>query len=214
MPWNSVWPNGNQSVKQNETPGAQNTTYTETTMNVDHFWNIGTNEDGHHQFAQMPAFEVGGSPGSPTLATGMDGVYFNRLKTISESVAQQDVQPYYRNDSAIMQLLGIRACALFDVDGVGTVTLQYNHNVSTVVRQAAGRFEITYTTALPSDNYFVNGGAMKNTTNAVFEPLIVSVTGGASVAARKNTGACIVLTALPTGVLADPLQAWFVMFGG
>ena len=87
MPWNSTWPVGSISVKANRVVGQQNTTYIETTMGNsivgtnttatrDHFWNVGTNEDGRHRFIQSPKFTVGGNPADPVLGTGMDGVRY------------------------------------------------------------------------------------------------------------------------------------------
>lgn len=87
MPWNSIWPDGASSVSANEIPGQQNTTYIETTMGNsvvgtnttstrDHFWDVGSNEDGRHRFIQSPAFTVGGVPTDPVIGTGMDTVRY------------------------------------------------------------------------------------------------------------------------------------------
>lgn len=101
MPWNSVSPNGALSVKNNRTPMNQNTTYIETTMGNsvvgtntvatrDHFWNVGSNEDGRHRFIQSPKFTVGGVATDPVIGTGMDGVIY--LKGTGSGV-----QVFYRN---------------------------------------------------------------------------------------------------------------------
>lgn len=90
MPWNSTSPVGSISVKANRTIQQQNTTYTEVTMGNsiigtntnttrDHFWNVGSNEDGRHRFINSPAFTVGGSPADPVVGAGMDAVLY--LKT-------------------------------------------------------------------------------------------------------------------------------------
>jgi len=211
--WNTTFPDGSKSVKSNKTIGQQNTTYTKTTLNVDHQWHVGTDEDGHHKFAQMAGYETGGTPDDPTLATGMDLVYFAKLKTAAEAVAQQDVQPFARVSTNIMQLLGIRAMALFDVSG-GVATLKYGHNIASVAWQATGRFLITYTNALPSINYLVLGGAIKNTGATSYETLIAGVSGGVSVLSVKNTANCLCVTKDTSGAANEPTQAWFVMFGG
>lgn len=107
MPWNSTWPVGNVSVKNNRTTGNQNTTYIETTMGNsvvgtntvttrDHFWNVGANEDGRHRFIQSPAFTVGAVPTDPVIGTGMDGVSY--IKTVLGRV-----QGFYRNAQGIYQ---------------------------------------------------------------------------------------------------------------
>ncbi len=101
MPWNSNSPNGTLSVKANRAPMNQNTTYIETTMGNsvvgtnttstrDHFWNVGSNEDGRHRFIQSPKFTVGGIAADPVIGTGMDGVSY--LKDTSAGV-----QIFYRN---------------------------------------------------------------------------------------------------------------------
>lgn len=93
MPWNETWPIGNVSVKSNRTSGNQNTTYIKDTMgkdivgtnsNVvrDHFWDVGTNEDGRHRFINSPAFTVGGNPTDPIVGDGMDATLY--LKTTND----------------------------------------------------------------------------------------------------------------------------------
>lgn len=93
MPWNSINPNGGVSVKANETIGQQNTTYTETTMNNDHYWNIGSNEDGRHKYVNMP---VQGS--DPSISTGMSGIVY--LKSDGSRV-----QGFYRNVNGIYEFI-------------------------------------------------------------------------------------------------------------
>lgn len=107
MPWNSTAPLGSVSVKANRIIQQQNTSYIETTMGNsivgtntastrDHFWNVGSNEDGRHRFVQSPAFTVGAVATDPVLGTGMDGVAY--LKTILGTVQQ-----FYRNAQGIYQ---------------------------------------------------------------------------------------------------------------
>lgn len=90
MPWNSTWPVGSISVKANRTIGQQNTTYIETTMGNsivgtntavtrDHFWNVGSNEDGRHRFIQSQGFTstaVAPNDVYPALGAGMQTVIF------------------------------------------------------------------------------------------------------------------------------------------
>lgn len=224
MPWNTVFPLGSVSVKANRTIGQQNTTYIEVTMGNsivgtnttstrDHFWNVGANEDGRHRFVQSPAFTVGLLPADPVLGTGMDSVLYSKLKLAAESVAQQDVQPFFRNASAIMQILGIRACAVFDVSGAGVITMQYSHN-GTVTRNAEGNFQMTFTTALPSINYLMLGGGIRDSTSssavAEFAPKAAT-----SVTNSKSTSRCLFnFVSGSAGNLIDPIQGWVVCFGG
>jgi len=108
MAWDAASPDGTISVKANRTQMNANNTYTQTTMGDsvvgtntvttrDHFWNVGTNEDGRHRFIQSPAFTVGGSPTDPLVGTGMDGVLY--LKTTNTRA-----EWFHRNSSGIYQV--------------------------------------------------------------------------------------------------------------
>lgn len=220
MPWNTVAPLGTVSVKANKTILQQNTTYIETTMGNsvvgtnavttrDHFWNVGSDEDGRHRFIQSPAFTVGGLPVDPVVGTGMDSVAYSKLKLAAEAVAQQDVQPFYRNASAVMQILGMRACVVFDATGV----IAYSHNVSSVVRTATGRYTITFTTSLPSVNYLVSCGAMRSDSGGTL-PTIVSVASGAVLANAKTAADLKIVTSSRGGSLLNPIQTWVTCYGG
>jgi len=223
MPWNTVFPLGSVSVKANRTIGQQNTTYIEVTMGNsivgtntnttrDHFWNVGSNEDGRHRFMQSPAFTVGGLPVDPVLGAGMDSVFYSKLKLAAESTSQQDVQPFFRNASAIMQVLGIRACAVFDVSG-GVVTMRYSHN-GTVTRDAQGKFRLTFVTALPSRNYLILGSGVRDTSSSS-DVVIFAPRGAETVTDSKSTTRCLFNFVSDTaGNLLDPLQGCVVVFGG
>ncbi len=93
MPWNTTYPDGSKSVKQNETPGQQNTTYTKTTMNNDHYWDFGSNEDGRHKYTNMPV-----QASDPSIATGMDGIHY--LKSDGSRI-----EGFYRNANGIYQYI-------------------------------------------------------------------------------------------------------------
>lgn len=87
MPWHSTFPVGNTSVRANRTVGQDNTSYIESTMGNsivgsnttstrDHFWAVGSDEDGRHRFIQSPAFTVGSAPADAVIGTGMDTVRY------------------------------------------------------------------------------------------------------------------------------------------
>lgn len=220
MPWNSTAPVGSISVKANRTILQQNTTYIETTMGNsivgtntvttrDHFWNVGSDEDGRHRFMQSPAFTVGGLPVDPVIGTGMDSVMYSKLKLAAEAVAQQDVQPFFRNSSAIMQILGIRACAVFDAVGV----IAYSHNVSSVVRTGTGLYTVNFTTNLPSQNYLVSCNAMRQNSDQDL-PVIGSVASGNVLANAKSVSFVKIVTSNRGGDLLNPLQTWVMCYGG
>lgn len=103
MVWNSLSPDGTKSVKQNTTPMQQNTAYTETTLNNDHYWNIGTDEDGHHKSVQMKNFinSAVGAPADAPIATGMDACVY--LRTVSASDSR--IQGFFSNTNGIYQFI-------------------------------------------------------------------------------------------------------------
>lgn len=223
MPWNPVWPIGNLSVKANETPGTQNTAYIETTMGNtavgtqddttrDHFWNVGSFEDGRHRYVCSPAFTIGGNPADPVIGDQMDGVSYIRFKTAAESTAQQDVQPFFQNATSIMQLLGMRACIVFNFNGAITSTV-YAHNVDSLSRTATGKYTLNFTTALPSINYLVLGAAIRNSSSTSDE-LMFMMQGSQTVTNVKDVGSCKFQFQSTSGTLRDPLQAWVICFGG
>ncbi len=124
MPWNSTWPIGSTSVKANRIQGQQNTTYIETTMGNsivgtntnatrDHFWNVGTNEDGRHRFVQSPAFTVGGNPADAVIGTGMDSVLY--AKTTNGRV-----EWFSRNAQVIYQWLPSYITGTVTISGNGS----------------------------------------------------------------------------------------------
>ena len=112
MTWQTTAPVGSSSVKTNRNILQQNTSYIETTMGNsvvgtnttstrDHFWNVGSNEDGRHRFIQSPGFTVGGLGTDPVIGTGMDGVIY--LKTVNTDVGR--VEGFYRNTNGIYQFI-------------------------------------------------------------------------------------------------------------
>jgi len=221
MIWSSTSPDGNQSVRANRALMAANTTYTETTMNVDHFWNIAT-KDGHHKQVQMPKTETGGVPSDPSITTAMDGLIYLKKKISDEAADQQDVQPFFMNETGggptahIMQLLGIRAMGVFDqTTSNGAVTLQYGHRC-TVARSSKGIYVATFFSALPSDNYLVLGGGISKIGDSGTSLPCVFQLPAATTLATKTIAAVTFLTTTSTAQSAvqDPLQTWFVVFGG
>ncbi len=91
MTWSTTAPDGSKSVKANKSIIQDNFTYIQQTMGnqvvgtnpspqtaLDHFWNIGANEDGHHRFIQTVGF-VDSTPqvsAIPVRSAGMDCVLY------------------------------------------------------------------------------------------------------------------------------------------
>lgn len=223
MVWHSTWPLGTDSVRANTIPGQDNTNYIKSTMNLDHFWDSGTNKDGHHQFTQMPQSGTASVPTNPALATGCDGVYYCKAKSAVESPSNQDVQPFFQDVKSLnlpdltpqfMQLLGIRVMAMFHLVGIGVV-IDYQHNLTSIVRNGVGTFTATFPT-LPSSNYLVLGGMIRN--GAIGDIGTFNVRGATSATspATKTTTTLQFITETISGSpeATDPLQCWFVIFGG
>ncbi len=109
MPWNSTAPLGSVSVKANKVIQQENTTYIETTMGNsivgtntnstrDHFWDVGSDEDGRHRFINSPAFTVGGVAADPVIGTGMDTVLYPKT-------TNGRVEWFHRNVNGIYQFI-------------------------------------------------------------------------------------------------------------
>ena len=224
MVWNSLWPDGAQSVKTNQATGAANTTYIETEMNKDHYWKISGNNDGHHQWVQMTQSGTAAVPVDEPLATGMSGIIYSKAKSEAEvDTGNQDVQPFFTSNktvdvpgtSQVMQLLGMRACCLFtgrDTDGF--CTIKYNHNVTSVERTAIGQYDIIFADTLPSVNYLVQGGGVRTATTAKHIVLFGIRTPTALLSEVKTDGTMKAITTRPDDNLTDVIQGWFYCFGG
>lgn len=216
MPWNESWPNGAVSVADNATTGQENTTYIKTKMNLDHYWGAEGDEDGHHKFVQCPKSETGGTPTDPTVATGMDGALYLKQKESADSDVHQPVVPFFKDGAAspaILEMLGIRVCSYFSVDGAGAITQLYKHNLTSVTG-AGGAYVATFP-QLPSANYFVFGGGIAKTAAAITpnKPLSFSIRGS-SAASNVKTDTSFVFETVVSGALQAPLECWFIVFGG
>jgi len=200
MVWHVVAPDGTKSVKANETILQENTTYIKTTENTDHYWHVGADEDGHHQQVQMVKKGV-----APTLDTGMD--------TLLYAFDNVETETFLRNNTSIMQLLGIKACVLFNYAAGAAQTIVYSYNVTSVSKTSTGKYTVTYTTALPTNNYLVLGNAVRNNADTG-KGIQLSLQGSVAVNTVKSTALCKIVTNSQAGSVVDPLQTWIVCFGG
>jgi hypothetical protein len=222
MAWQTDAPDGTKSVKSNNTILQDNTNYTKTTQNVDHYWDTSTNQDGHHNVVEMDQQGTSASPTEASLSTGMDGVIYCKSKSSSEAPDNQDVQLFFKNNkdvdtpgvTQIMQLLGIRAMGVFDsTTSNGAVTLQYSQNC-TVNRDALGVYTVTFGTNVASDNYLVLGNCIRN--NATAKNVGLFTMSGSTSLALKTVSSfefrTFSFSGSPSAI--DPTQTWFVVFGG
>lgn len=229
MGWNGTSPVGSQSVKDNRTIIQDNTTYIENTVGQDHFWNSGGTTDGHHKYMQTVATNIASTSVATNtlLQTQMNLVYYSRLKTPTEATtaSAQTCQPYVKNAGSdveatpfplgVMQLLGIRAMGLFEVSIGNAVTVLYSHNILSISRPNEGVFPILFSVAdpLPSPDYFVLGGAIGRS-NQEIDFVLPAAVADDPTDFKSTTGLTIYTQQRATTTQLDPLQAWFVCFGG
>ena len=222
--WNEGTPDGTKSVSVNTPKMLENTAYTKAKLGLDHYWSSGDDtKDGYHKYAQMTE-NGGATPVDPTLGASMNGIYYSKRKVVAEATdaAALTAQPFYLNGAtSVMQMLGIRAMVLFDIDTTTyAITTKYSHNVKTiaasgVVRDAAGLFTITFINALPTANYFVMGGGFANTGPGVgspSSPVTFSTGSFNDRTTSKTTALCKIIA--KGSVITDPFQVWVIMFGG
>jgi hypothetical protein len=192
---------------------------------------VGTDEDGRHKWVQTVATNDADSTLTTNVAraTGMDLVYFSRFKTAVEATANQDCQPYVKNLGAaleatpyplgVMQLLGIRAMAVFDVVQAApyTVSIVYGHNASAITFTldlgVPNIYTLTFTNALPTANYLVLGGVVcaNATSDAAY---FVLPSAGALTNTKSTTSVKFQFKSVGSTASRTPLQGWIVVFGG
>lgn len=171
MAWQSVFPDGTKSVKDNETIGQQNTTYIETYMNADHFWKSDGSKDGYHRQANMVNLDV--DPAS--LPSLIDGQFYVREKTADEAPSNQLTEPFFAQLNGAGMLynqLGFRAILCWSNPGVSPIpqaNILYSHNIALqsaspkgLVRDGVGLYTINFLNPLPSSNYAVIGTAWRS----------------------------------------------------
>jgi hypothetical protein len=206
----------------------QNTTYIDDTMgnsthtSNDHFWNIGVDEDGHHRAVSMERYAntYTGAPTSPDIPTGMDSTTFT--KTIgSEPALMFRNLPYLvpgvEDQRSVMQLLGIRAYAVFNYVAGGDATVQTlicSFNVTSVLRQGNsptfGRYSVNYSTALSNANYMLLGGGIAG---GLSTPCTFSASG-ATLGNKTGSQGLFLLYSGTTATTNAILQGWVIAFGG
>lgn len=152
MPWNTIFPDGSKSVKQNETPGQQNTTYIKTTMNNDHYWDIGSNEDGRHKYVNMPT-----QASNPSIATGMNGIMF--LKSDGTRI-----QGFYRNNTGTVADDVYQFIPAFKSGTANNITNSFS-DVAAVPANVYGEIKMFITAA--NGNLTVQDGFFKSSGTAV-----------------------------------------------
>lgn len=236
MTWSSTAPDGTRSVKANESILQGNTTYIQNTMgNIvnnttntnavrDHFWNVDPSLDGRHRYINMPTYTISGTAADPLLGASMQSVTYTKTRPFSPTNATNDVGLYFKNSDApqIMQLLGIKACILFDITPVGNnaitpvVNYAFNATVSQIsawTSQVDRTFTINFTNALTSDKYFVLAGSILTQGQSQQQPIVYPAFATGTVKTQSLLKMYFPGSGQGSGANM-PLQAWVMCFGG
>ena len=194
-------------MKDNRPRGNTNMQYIDDKMKLDHFWDEDATKDGYHKQVDMPNLAV-----DPIAlpSVGVNGQIYVRQKTALETSSTQLTEPFFASlDGATLkfaQLLGIRACAVFDASG----TIVYKQNVTSVVNNSPGFYTVNFTNTLPTVNYLVLGAGIRSSA----AELLFSMVGNASLASVKTTSFVKIKFQSDGGTGHNPLQGWVVCFGG
>ena len=85
MTWTPVFPTGPRLISQSIVPFQQNWAFLAANIGTDHYFNTGTNTEGHHRFVQMA------NGGNPVIQAGMNGVSYVKVAGTAAS------WPFFRN---------------------------------------------------------------------------------------------------------------------
>jgi hypothetical protein len=214
MPWNDDVITGSNSVSANKTPLNQNSQYVKSNVGKNHYWNgkfidngstiTRAGLDGFHSHIELPAFENPvGTAADPTLSSGIDGAFY--VKEVTKEDTNIEDIPLYKSDNSTPQILGHRAAVNFE----GT-TIKWQFNVATVTSPSEGVYLITFSNALPSNNYIVSGTAYRNGT-----PLVISIdANGSTYGTNVTTTTLRVRFTDSSGNAKNITQASLLVMGG
>lgn len=94
MPWNSTWPIGTSSVKNNRLPGQENTDYIKNTLRIDHYWDEGASFSGRHRQVSMQ-----GTSSDLPLGPASGNMWY---RLVSATIPRYEM--FYRNVDNIYQV--------------------------------------------------------------------------------------------------------------
>jgi len=214
MVWTPNWPDTTKSVRTNGPTGSANSAYIDTTMNLDHYWNAGGTDDGHHKWAQMKDLTT--DP-KLSLIAGDYGMICAKAKAAAESPDNQDIQPFYVNENTnapvstqLMQLMGIRSCGLVTITpgAPPTVVTNYSHNMTSITYVETGVYTVTFP-LLPTANYLPFVMALRNGAAGLSAYATIGAT------TKTTTGFNILVQRQEDiSTRTDPAQLWYFVFGG
>lgn len=92
----------------------------------------------------------------------------------------------------------------------GTAVINSSFNISSITRNASGRYTMNFTTAMTSTGYAVVGSMESTTGNNTMQ--LYATSGGGSAPDVKTTSACMVNYS-QGGTLGDPYSGSFIVLG-
>lgn len=149
MVWTRIVVDDTKSVAFNATTLNGNAAYIEDSMQLDHYWDEGSNLDGHHRVVQMP-----NEASDPSLATDMDAAFYVKDDADSKTVG------FFRSAEGVYQFVPRFAS--------GTVSLP-NTNLTTITAVPANVYgEIVMWTTASSGTIQVQSGFFVSNGTQVF----------------------------------------------
>ncbi len=174
MTWNSTWPLGSASVKANRLTGNQNTSYIESTLKVNHYFN--ESPAGKHKFVSLPIYV------DPGTAAGEGAVY---TKNVTDPILGSSPELFYRRESngSPIQLSGVTA----DVMNGRTYILNgllFQWGQSTQSTNGIVKFPVTFT----GNPFSIQCTVLLNTTSRLFIQVMTISATQFTVACRDSGG--------------------------
>jgi hypothetical protein len=169
----------------------------QTIISADHQLNLtAAANDGYHNIVHLTQQ----APSGVLAATGR--VFVKSVSGV--------IQLFYMNDAGIESQITPTIPIHAAVNFFGNpVSIRYGFNVSSVVRNSSGDYTISFTTALPSNNYVVTGMCMRDITGGG----VVQIKPDANYSAVVTTTFVRVLT-VSLGNVPNDMQAVFIQISG
>jgi hypothetical protein len=188
-----------------------NTQYTKATMDVDHYWDA--TAPGAHQHCQLKAKAADPA----VLLAGTDLITYAKVSGVTGLPEFFEARTPAAGVLGVNQIFGVQAHGLLEWNGANMVTVRsYNCAIASL---GLGKFTVTFTagSALPSEYYVINGGAIADSAATDTECHFVVDAELFGAPTKTNLGFKFrVITETSGGIktAVHPIQVWFTCFGG
>lgn len=194
-------PNASQSPGVFPLQNAANFTRLKTIIDADHVFNdTDQSTDGYHNQCTMI---VRAKP-TGVLPTGSNGIFYSYLDVSSAA------QLGFYNGVKDFNITPFSLLAAVNFQGGGSPTIRSSFNVSSVSRSSVGRYTVTYTNALPNNNYMVQITSKAGGTSGISNG---SVYGGSTYATSVTTTNLLLVFNGSGSDLLDPSMGSILIFG-